>query len=182
MKLDRLQRALQTGNWGQAADILTPLVAGADPHPSMMYNYGKVLFELGRMAQAQAMLRRTVQVMPEHSAAWFELGRAALSAEDFETGFEAFSRALDLEPTDTDARRNLGRVGVRLGRFGAAQAAWSELRGDPEADLALYRIAAETGAPNTSDLRRDLLDNHPDKAAVIRTLVRVSKGSVPLSL
>ena len=39
MKLDRLQRALQTGNWGQAADILGLLVAGADPHPSMMYNY-----------------------------------------------------------------------------------------------------------------------------------------------
>lgn len=99
MKLDRLQRALQTGNWGQAADILGLLVAGADPHPSMMYNYGKVLIELGRMAQAQAMLRRAVQAMPGHSAAWFELGRVALSAEDFETSFEAFSRALDLEPT-----------------------------------------------------------------------------------
>jgi hypothetical protein len=31
-------------------------------------------------------------------------------------------------------------------------------------------------------MRRALLARHPDRAAVIRTLVRVSKGAIPLNL
>lgn len=182
MNIEQLQRAIQAANWEGAAEILAPLVAGPNPHPSMTYNYGKILIELGQMADAQAMLHRTVQAMPDHTAAWFELGRAALAQEDFETAFKAFGRALELESNDTDARRNLGRVALRLGRYAKARLVWGCLRGDPEADLALYRIAAETGDPRASDMRRDLLENHPNKASVIRTLVRVAKGSIPLNL
>lgn len=148
----------------------------------MLYNHGKVLMEMGRMQAAAELLHRAVSAAPDHAAAWFELGRSALLQEDFITSFTGFSRALELTPNDQDARCNLGRVALRLGEYSAARAAWSPLRGDAEADLALYRIAAETGDPSAARKRHDLLMHHPNKAAVIRTLVRVSKGALPLDL
>ena len=182
MDPQHLAHSLQTGAWHEADRLLAPLTGADTAHPSMLYNHGKVLMELGRMAEARVLLQRAVRALPGHAAAWFELGRAALAVEDFPTAFEAFSRALELEPGDTDARRNLGRVALRLGRYSQARAAWTALRGDAEADLALYRIAAETGDPSAARQRRTLLDTHPDRAQVIRTLVRVSKGAIPLDL
>ena len=182
MDIHRLQKALAQGDWAQADAVLAPVTAEAGAHPSMLYNHGKVLMELGQMAAAAELLQRTVRAAPGHAAAWFELGRAALLQEDFATAFAGFSRALELTPEDDDARRNLGRVALRLGEYGVARAAWLPLRGDAEADLVLYRIAAETGDPSAAQQRRDLLARHPDRAAVIRTLVRVSKGAVPLNL
>jgi len=182
MDVQRLQSALASSDWAQADEVLAPVTAGADAHSSLLYNHGKVLMELGRMQAAAGLLHRAVQTAPDHAEAWFELGRTAVALEDFATAFTGFSHALDLAPNDEDARRNLGRVALRLGRYDAAHAAWSPLHGDAEADLALYRVATETGAPSAAAQRRDLLARHPDKAAVIRTLVRVSKGAIPLNL
>jgi len=182
MDIHNLQKALANGNWAEADAVLAPATAAADAHPSLLYNHGKVLMELGQMEAAAGLLQRAIRAAPGHAAAWFELGRVVLSQEDFTTAFTAFSRALELTPEDEDARRNLGRVAIRLGQYGAARAAWSPLRGDAEADLALYRVASETGDPNAARQRRDLLARHPNKAAVIRTLVRVSKGAIPLNL
>lgn len=182
MDVQRLQKALATGDWAAADAVLAPVTAADDAHASLLYNHGKVLMEMGRIAAAADLLHRTVQVASSHQAAWFELGRVALMQEDFTTAFSGFSRALDLNPDDEDARRNLGRVALRLGQYRVARVTWRPLRGDAEADLALYRIAAESGDPSAAQQRRDLLARHPNRAAVIRTLVRVSKGAIPLTL
>ncbi|SHL81803.1 Tetratricopeptide repeat-containing protein [Roseovarius litoreus] len=182
MMVERIQALLQAGDWVGAAAMLAPLVEGPRSHPSLIYNYGKVLIELGRFPEAILQLKRVTEVAPGHDAAWFELGRAALGVEDFETAFTAFSRALTLVPNDADARRNLGRVALRLGRYDIARRAWRAFPGDPEAALALYRVAAETGDPEAEAMRVALLETHPDRAAVLKTLVRVSKGSFPMNL
>lgn len=162
--------------------MLAPVALAADAHPSLIYNHGKVLLELARFDQALEQLRRAVQAAPRHDAAWFELGRAALEIEDLPTALDAFGMAWALVPGDVDARRNLGRVALRLGRYDVALKAWRGFAGDPEADLALYRIAAETGDPASAAMRAKLLAHHPDRAAVLRVLVRVSKGAIPLNL
>lgn len=182
MDVQKLQNALVEGAWHDAEALLASVTETSDAHPSMLYNHGKVLMELAQMDQAVSLLRRAVRAAPGHAEAWFELGRAALALEDFGTAFEGFSNALNLTPGDTDARRNLGRVAIRLGEYTTARAVWLPLRGDAEADLALYRVAAETRDPAAANKRQALLDKHPNKAAVIKTLVRVSKGSIPLSL
>ena len=182
MTLQELHAALVTGDWQKAERLLAPQARRRGAHPSLLYNYGKVLIELGRAGEASAALRRLVAAEPGHGNAWFELGRAALMGEDFAAALEAFGQALSLAPGDEDARRNLGRVALRLGAWETAAEAWSPLEGDPEADIALYRLAAETGAGDAGARRAALLQSHPDRAAVIRALVRVSKGSAPLDL
>lgn len=182
MDLQKLQTALINGDWPTAERLLAPQARHPGAHPSLLYNYGKVLLELGQPQGAAAALKRVVAADPRHGNAWFELGRAALMREDFATALEAFAHALSLDPGDEDARRNLGRVSLRTGAWGLAAQAWGPLEGDAEADIALYRIAAETGAADAGRRREKLLAAHPDRAAVIQTLVRVSKGAVPLNL
>lgn len=182
MNLQELQAALTTGDWQRAERLLAPLARGREAHPSLLYNYGKVLIELGKAGRAAEALRRAVEAEPGHGNAWFELGRAALMSENFATAREAFGQALFLAPHDEDARRKLGRVALRVGAWELAIKAWEPLAGDPEAEIALYRLAAETGAEEREARRARLLESHPDRAAVIQALVRVSKGTVPLDL
>lgn len=182
MRLDDLNSALARCDWQSAEAILGPLTQGAGAHPSLVYNHGKVLMELGRHSDAIDCFQRTLAAAPDHAAAWFELGRAAVVAGDLATAVTGFDRALTLDPSDMDARRNLGRVALKLGRYEVARAAWAGLQDDPEARLALYRIACETGDSEAAKMRRALLDTHPDRAAVLRTLVRVSRGAIPLNL
>ncbi|MEP3633621.1 MAG: tetratricopeptide repeat protein [Shimia thalassica] len=182
MNTEHLNLALTRGDWPLAAALLAPLTRGQNAHPSLLYNHGKVLVELGHHCEAMQLFHRCVARAPGHAAAWFEMGRTALSLEELETGFDAFSKVVSLDKTDMDAARNLGRIAIRLGHWQAAERSWSLLKGDPEADLALYRVAAETRNPKAAEMRKSLLETHPDRAAVLRTLVRVSKGAMPLNL
>jgi Flp pilus assembly protein TadD len=182
MDINALNTALQLRDWPRAAALLAPVTQAPGAHPSLLFNHGKVALELGHMAQAQALLRRAVQSAPQHQPAWFELGRAALAAGALPEACTAFGQALALAPNDGDARLNWGRIALRLGRYALAQEAWQPLAGTPEADLALYRIAAETRSPNAPALRQALLHSHPQPAAVLRALVRVSQGAIPLRL
>ena len=58
--------------------------------------------ELARHEEAVEHLRRAVEAAPGHDAAWFVLGRSALSIKDFRTAFVAFSRAWSRVPDDRD--------------------------------------------------------------------------------
>jgi len=180
--MDQLHRAIAQQNWEQAAEILRPLCMGKIVHPSLLYNFGKVLIEQQTWAEAVVILTRTVAIAHENANAWFELGRAHLGCDDLPAAAKAFQRALELVPSDDDARRNLGRILLRLGHWLEAKCVWEPLKGDAEADLAIYRLAAETKDPTARTLREGLLQSHPNRAAVIQTLCRVSKGAIPLRL
>ena len=182
MRLEPLTEMLVAGDWAGAEALLAPLAARPGAHPSLVYNWGKVLIELDRTREAVVALRRVVAATPERGSAWFELGRAALWHEDFVTGFEGFQAALALDPADRDARRNLGRVALRLGRWQVARTTWQGFAADTEAEIALYRVAAETRADDAAARRARLLAAHPNRAGVILALVRTSKGAIPLDL
>lgn len=98
----------------------------------------------GKGGQRLVWLKRATQARPDHAPAWYELGRAEIGAGDSAAGFAAFDGAAQLDPADADARRDVGSLALRLGRWDAAETA---LAGDDddEALLARYRIAAERG-------------------------------------
>jgi tetratricopeptide (TPR) repeat protein len=182
MHAKKLADLLIAGDWKGAEALLGPVASVPGAHPSLVYNHGKVLIELGRGREAVAALRRVIAATPERADAWFEMGRAALLHEDFATALEGFQEALALAPDDLDARRNLGRVALRLGRWEVARATWEGFEADNEAEIALYRIAAETRAEDAKARRDRLLESHPDRASVVLALVRSSKGAIPLDL
>lgn len=175
-----LSDALRQGDWARAETLLRPLAEAPGAPVAARFNLGKVLMEQGDFARAAAWLRRACDQAPDHAGAWFEQGRALLAQGDLAPAQAAFARALDLDGTDADARRNLGRIALRRGDWAAAARGF-EGAGDDEALIARYRIACETG----QDARplRDALLARPDlRPQVIKAMVRVAHGAVPLHL
>ncbi len=182
MGLENLTERLIAEDWAGAEALLAPHASAPDAHPSLVYNWGKVLIELDRPGEAARALRRVVAADPTHVNGWFELGRAAIMRDDYETAYHAFEQAHLIDPDDADATRNFARVALRLGYWDQARIAWEGLMPDQEAEIALYRVAAETRAKDAARRRAALLETHPSRPAVVTALVRTSKGAVPLDL
>ncbi|WP_028092372.1 tetratricopeptide repeat protein [Pseudodonghicola xiamenensis] len=180
--LEKLPALLAAGDWAAAEAVLKRAARARGAGAAIFYNLGKVYLEQGRAAPAMTWLARATGADPTHARAWFELGRAALLAEDFASAERGFDRALALVPGDMDARRNLGRVLLRRGGFTRARAIWAPLAGEPEADAALYHAAAEAGDAEAADLLAALLARPEARALALKTLVQTAKGTLPLQL
>ncbi len=178
--LDSLPALLAAKDWPAAERLLRRLAKGKTPPPAVFYNLAKVLEAAGKPDQMKHWLERAVTANPSYGNAWFELGRIALDHGALQDALAAFVRAFALMPDDADTRRNLGRVALRLGDWDRAAKCFAA-QSDPEARLARYRIAAETGS-QTTDLRAALLADRGLRPEVIKTLTRTAKGSVPLKI
>lgn len=179
-KLIDLPTLLASQDWARAEKLLRAAAAKKTAGADVFYNLAKVLEAAGKTAQMRTWLKRAVARRPDYAAAWFELGRSALQDDDLQGAFGAFERAMTLSPMDQDAKRNCGRVALRLGYWEAASRCFDGAS-DAEAELAHYRIAAETGQ-STDQMRRALLDQPEHRAQVLKTLTRVARGSLPLRL
>ncbi len=175
-----LPALLAAKDWPAAERLLRRLAKGKAPPPVVFYNLAKVLEAGGKPDQMKHWLERAVAANSGYGLAWFELGRVALDNGALDDALAAFVRASALMPEDTDTTRSLGRVALRLGDWDRAAQCF-EAQDDPEARLARYRIAAETGSDST-DLRDALLTERSWRPEVIKTLTRTAKGSVPLNL
>lgn len=175
-----LPRLLREENWSAAEKVLRAAARKKVAPAEVFYNLAKVLEASGKAAQMRTWLQRALKAKPDYAMAWFELGRCALAQQDFPSAFKAFERANALDPKDQDARRNLGRIALRLGVWDKAAACFARAE-DTEAQLALYRIASERGE-DTGALRETLLALPDDRPEVLKTLTRTAKGAIPLKL
>lgn len=178
--LNSLPALVSAQDWPAAERLLRRLAKGKAPAPDVFYNLAKVLEAAGKPDQMKHWLERAVAANPRYGIAWFELGRTALDQGALDAAKAAFEMAADLMPADADAKRNLGRVALRLGDWDKAAACFAK-HTDKEAELARYRIAAETGS-GTKDLRDALLAHRAWRPDVIKTLTRTAKGAIPLRL
>ena len=175
-----LPKLLRDENWPAAEKVLRGAAKKKNAPADVYYNLAKVLEASGKAAQMRPWLERAVTAKPDYATAWFELGRCALAQLDLRLSLRAFDRACALDPKDPDARRNLGRIALRLGIWDKATACFAE-DDDTEAQLARYRIASETGE-DTQALRKALLVRPDDRPEVLKTLTRTAKGTIPLKL
>lgn len=178
--LTPLPRLIQTRDWTGAEALLRAAAAEAQAPAEVFYNLAKVLEARGNWDQAGPWLDRAVAARDGYAIAWFELGRWATDFGEFPKAFTAFGRVVDLDPQDADARRNLGRVALRLGEWDIAQTMFAG-QSDVEAQIALYRAAAERGE-DARDRLDQLLALTDDRPAVFKAMFRTAKGRVPLRL
>ncbi|MEH6647296.1 tetratricopeptide repeat protein [Sulfitobacter sp.] len=113
----KLGALLTAQDWTAAERLLRRLAKGKAPPPEVFYNLAKVLEAAGKPDQMAVWLKRAVAANPRYAVAWFELGRVALGAGDLEEAYVAFQHAVNLKSNDADARRNLGRIAMRLGKW-----------------------------------------------------------------
>jgi tetratricopeptide (TPR) repeat protein len=101
------------------AQAAAALPDDADTHG----NWGAVLVDLGRAAEAVAVLRRVVRLAPQAVSGWTNLARAELAAQDLVAADTALKQALTLNPRHPPALAVRAEVLLRQGQPGAAVAA-----------------------------------------------------------
>ncbi len=141
--LSRARRAPLAAAWPAAL----ALVLGAALHAPGPERHGarehvmlaNALSGRGRLAEAEALLRRAVEIDPQGANARFNLGRLLVRAGRYEAAAEEFARAADLAPDFAAAQIALGDLARREG----TPAAEAEARRRYEAALALEPYGSE---------------------------------------
>lgn len=97
--------ALQAlGEAEEAEEVLARLEA-ADPKAAAAgaYNRGLALFELGKLAEAKAVLLQVVAEIPDHPQAHYMLGICAINSGDNQAAKDHLGKFLELSPEDPEA-------------------------------------------------------------------------------
>lgn len=119
--------------------LMASRIAPADPDAHL--DLGITWMLLGRHAEADAALRRTLELAPRRGDAWKAMGQLRLQAKDDEAGVEAYRQALELLPDDPEC---LVLVGV-----------WHARRGDLPQARALLEKAARL-RPDDPGIKQEL--------------------------
>lgn len=107
--------------------------------------------EQGRIAEAEALYRKTLAIAPGYAAAHHELGAVCSRMERPEEALEALRRAQQLGASGAAMSLDLGRAHLQMYRFDDAERAFAEaVRAaprDPDAQLQLARVRFMGGDP-----------------------------------
>ena len=102
-------RALEEGNAEEAVRHYTEALSRSPDDPRILFDLGNALARLGRLDEARRAWDRaaTLGKGTIRRDAWYNRGLAELLGGDARAAAEAFTRALLVDPTDEEARRNL---------------------------------------------------------------------------
>lgn len=76
------------------------------------FGLGNAFFDVGQFQKAVDAFLKCIEIDPDVSAIWNDLGRAYMNRtpRDSQAAFKAFRRAMDLDPNDITSLKNLGLV------------------------------------------------------------------------
>lgn len=165
------------------ATALTILDQALVEHPEssdLMYDRSMVLEKLDRIADAEAMLRKLVEMKPEDPQALNALGYTLVDRTSrAQEGFELIEKAHKLAPTDPFILDSMGWALYRLGRLDEAEQylvrAFTE-RPDPEIAAHLGEVLFAKGqASKAREIWQSQLKLTPDHPLLLETMRRHSR-------
>ena len=83
-------------------DTFEAMLARGPDNEMLRFTLGNACLAEGREAEAVAHLRRAVELKPDYSAAWKQLGRALAAVGEPAAAIEAFDRGLDTAAANGD--------------------------------------------------------------------------------
>jgi tetratricopeptide (TPR) repeat protein len=101
---------LNQGEYRMAEPIMSALAAQYPDHPDILYNYGMLLSDLGRLDEAIKLLSRLTSIDPKNSFAWCALAVAHSRNGDFVTAKRCYKQSLDVDPENGYSLRNFGSL------------------------------------------------------------------------
>jgi Flp pilus assembly protein TadD len=129
------ERAIEQERAGMLADAeqsyrQAMLVGG--PTPQLAFDLASVLTKFGKIPQAIERYLQAVELDPEYTDAWNNLGMLRAGAGDLDAACDSFRRAIALTPDDAKLHYNLADALETLGFFEEASRHWQMyLRLDP---------------------------------------------------
>ena len=107
---ERCLGLLKQGNYREAEPLLHSLHARFPDDQEVLFNYGMMFSDQGRLDQACRLLEQLVELAPGHSPGWTALGVAHARNRDKQRGLAAFQTALQLDPANAYAMRNAAAI------------------------------------------------------------------------
>ena len=132
--------ALEEENrWEDARQTYERALELQPEHPTLHFDLGNVLFQLGRQVAARAAFERATQLDPNFAMAWHNLGSIAAHRGDWSFAEEALRRALQLVPTHADSHHTLAEVLRQQGLDEEAEEHEQAFRSHSKAEILLSR-------------------------------------------
>ena len=107
---DQALALLKRRHYREAEPLLQSLHARFPDDEDVLFNYGMLLSDQGRLDLASSLLARLVELAPGHSPGWTALGVARSRLRNAPGALEAFQTALRLDPANAYAMRNAGAL------------------------------------------------------------------------
>lgn len=145
--------AFQRGNYAGAKEAYLRVLKVDPDNLAALVNLGVTEYRLGHLDEAEALLRRSLQVRTENPTAWLNLGILYLDRDDPMQALSAIAQAVAYAPGDAVARNYLGVAAGRNRWFDAAEAELRravELRpdyADAHFNLAVFCLERNPPAP-----------------------------------
>ena len=169
------ERAADAENEKRPADLVTALkeIVQVDPEDFVAWaKLGTVYFEQENLTDADAALRRSLELRVDYTPAWMNVGKLRMAQKQYEAAAEIFKHASTLEPASARVYRSLGEAYIyakkgSLGTEALNKAIEMDPVGMAEAHLmlaALYdRAGAKDRASREYKMFLEKVKNHPDK-------------------
>lgn len=104
---------LRQGDYKTAEPLLRALIARDANHADALFNLGMMLSDQGELTDAADLLTQFVALVPDSSNGWTALGVAEARNGHVQGAKAALSRALEIDPQNAYALRNLGALLVK---------------------------------------------------------------------
>lgn len=104
---------LRAGDYRTAEPLLRALLARDPTHTDALLNLGMMLSDQRKLPEAAALLHRFVDLVPDSSHGWTALGVAQSRDGDVRGATTSLGRALEIDPQNAYALRNLGSLLVK---------------------------------------------------------------------
>jgi outer membrane receptor protein involved in Fe transport/tetratricopeptide (TPR) repeat protein len=160
---------LSVGRIHDAERLLRHAAAQSAYFPPALRLRGQVLLELGRLPQARAAIRRSLDLEPRNEHGWLALASIEGRLMRPEAALEAYRQAERINPNQRLVHLSIGHMLKTLGRRGECERVYHEcLERDPKsgeaywslADLKNYVFSDAEVASMESDLGQSAGDDH----------------------
>lgn len=107
---------LERGMLQQAMDVAVEAAQGVGPDARFLYRLGRAFYTRHLYGEALPFYERAAEIAPAWAEAWFGLGACQWAMRQAASAEAALRRAVELEPTDWQAKQFLGCVLCDVGR------------------------------------------------------------------
>lgn len=134
-----LEAAVAAAEWERAIDLAAELAARRPGDPAAHFEYASLLMRRQRFVEADAVLRRVLNLAPEHAKARFNLAVVCQVLGRLGEARDLWNRFLAAHPDDAEAHAHRGEALLDLHDWDAAAAdfAWLARRDPADAAAAL---------------------------------------------
>jgi Flp pilus assembly protein TadD len=114
---DEIIEKLRKREHKEGIQLLRMLLPSRDTDPSLHYNLGMVLSDVGQLVEAEKHIRRTLELEPDFTNARVALGVALARKRDWRGAVAELNRAVGEQPDNGYALRNLAACLASLGEY-----------------------------------------------------------------